>query len=94
LQAKRSNPFFLYAAAWIAFARTAGQIFGDLPVVSIGRRPLHGVVLARKANQFAARKVGKAKRAHHLFVKHVLARFALLPCGCNICLTDACERER
>jgi hypothetical protein len=66
LRAKRSNPFFLYAAAWIAFARRAGQIFGDLPVVSIGRRPLHEVALARKANQFAARGVGKVKRAHHL----------------------------
>jgi hypothetical protein len=66
LRAKRSNPFFLYAAAWIAFARRAGQIFGDLPVVSIGRRLLHEVVLARKANQFAASGAGKEKRGHHL----------------------------
>ena len=83
-----------YAAAWIAFARRAGQIFGDLPVVSIGRRPLHEVVLARKVNQFAARRVGKAKRAHHLSSNMSWHASLCLPCDCSICLTCACARER
>jgi hypothetical protein len=35
--------------------------FGDLPVVPIGRRLLHEVALARKANQFVTRRQGDAQ---------------------------------